>query len=108
MAGASSQNGVVCRWIALVLVLALVSACDKLPATAPKGPTTEFERQIASILAPNADLVDQPFEDLLAALDLQKTYGTHASEILDQIHRTRAAVAIASKSSSARGKSGLA
>jgi hypothetical protein len=95
------------RWVGAVLALALVS-CDMLPSAAQKGPTSDLERQVAALLAPNADVVDQPFEDLLSALDLPKTYGAQAAEILDQIHKTRAAVAAASKNSSADGRWGLA
>jgi hypothetical protein len=91
----------------VVLILALVS-CDMLPSAAQKGPTSELERQVSALVAPNADIVDQPFEDLLVALDLPKTYGAQAAEILDQIHKTRANVAAERTSSSAPGRSGLA
>ena len=95
------------RWIGAVLALALVS-CDMLPSAAQKRPTSDLERQVAALVAPNADIVDQPFEDLLSALDLPKTYGAQAVEILDQIHKTRARVGVERTNSSARGRSGLA
>lgn len=89
----------------------MFASCNSLPGAAPKSPVGaggDVARQVAAILAPSTEIVDQPFEDLLSALDLATTYGVQATEILDQIRRTRAAVAAEHKSSSARGRWGLA
>src|SRR5258706_16193392 len=77
-------------WVALVAVA--LGACDTAPAAKPKGPTSEVERQVVAILAPNAQIVDQPFEDALALVDLPKAYGSRGSVIVDQFRKTRAAV----------------
>ena len=88
------------RLLRVVLVGVALLSCDALPGTAPKGPTgpvgevaREVAGQVAAIAAPNAELADQPFEDLLAKLDLAKSHGAGADEILGQIRKTRAAVA---------------
>jgi hypothetical protein len=84
--------------MAALLALAVLS-CDVVPGAAPKGPTgsagevaREVGRQVAAIGATNAEVVDQPFEDVLAMLDLPKTHGAVAAEILDHIRKTRGAV----------------
>ena len=90
---------------AALLTLALLS-CDALTGTAPKppsGPAGEVARHIAALVAPNADVTDQPFEELLAKLDLAKTHGSGADQIVDQIRKTRAAVAEARASARALG-----
>ena len=82
------------RWVAVVAVLAVLS-CNAVPSAkpAPSGPLGDVARQVQAVTAPNADVVDRPIEDLLARLDLQKTYGASAGAILDQVRKTRAAVA---------------
>jgi hypothetical protein len=95
------------RRACIALLAVMLVSCDMLPGAKAKGPTTEFERQVAA-LAQSADLVDRPFEDLLTQLDLQKTFGARATEILEQIHKTRAAVAAARKAASAAHGPGLA
>jgi len=89
------------RWAALVAVLALLS-CNALPSAkpAPSGPLGDVVRQMQAVTAPNADVVDRPIEDLLARLDLQKAYGASANGILDQVRKTRAAVAAMRSSTS--------
>jgi hypothetical protein len=98
------------RLVATLAALALAS-CTATPATSPSppaGPAGEVARQIKTILAANGDLVDQPFEEFAASLDLGKAYGNRAPEILDQIRRSRAAAAAARQASSAGGGSRLA
>lgn len=68
----------------------------------------DVARQVAAIVAPNADVVDQPIEDFLTRIDLQGTYGAGGGAILDQVRKTRAAVATMRASSSAAGGPRLA
>ena len=90
------------RLAALVVVLGLLS-CTSVPAAKPlpSGPLGDAARKALAISAPNADVVDQPLEDALARLGLAKTYGATADQIIDQVRKTRAAVATMRTSSSA-------
>ncbi len=78
-------------WIAL-LAVALV-ACETVPTAKPKGPTSEVERQVVTILAPSAQIVDQPFEDALALVDLSRSReaGVLVAERPDATFRERCA-----------------
>jgi hypothetical protein len=89
--------------LAVLMTFAFVSGACELVSKGPQGPTGDVAREVAAVLAPGADVKDQPFEDLISRLDLQKTYGARAVEIVDQIRNTRVAVATASKKSSASG-----
>ena len=87
-----------------MLVTVAVLACQGATPTAkttPSGPIGDVARQVASLAASNAELTDQPFDDLLAKLDLSKAFGARAGEITDQIRKTRGAVAAARASASA-------
>lgn len=77
------------RYALVVAAVTVLGACG-LFAKTPQGPAADVARQAASVIAPNADVVDRPLEDLLAKLDLEKTYGTRAAEILDQVRKSRA------------------
>jgi hypothetical protein len=77
-----------------VLVLAIVS-CDKLP-TAQKEPTGalgEVARAAVGFMTPGTQDRDLVFEEFLADLGLQKTYGSRATEIEEQIRKSRLAAA---------------
>lgn len=89
--------------LALLMTFALVSGACELMSKGPQGPTGDVAKEVAAVLAPGADVKDQPFEDLISRIDLQKAYGARAVEIVDQIRKTRVAVATASKKSSASG-----
>jgi hypothetical protein len=106
--GRRAHNGRVRQLGVVLLALAVVAACSAAPSAATRGPATDLERQVVSILAPTADIVDQPLEDVLAKLDLPTTLGAKATEVVDQIRKTRDAVAAARKASSASGGPRLA
>ena len=92
------------RRLALTLIVASLVACQGgAPATKapPSGPIGDVARQVGSVVAPNADVVDQPLEDLMARLALSKTYGATSDGILDQVRKTRATVAAMRGSASA-------
>jgi hypothetical protein len=75
--------------LAVVVGLALF-ACQAPPAAMPTGTAGDIAREISAIVAPNADISDRPFEDLIASLDLAKTYGADADAIVEQIRKSRA------------------
>jgi hypothetical protein len=88
------------RVLPVALVALALLSCNLLPSAAPQAPSgpvgevaREIATQVAAIAAPNAELADQPFEDLLAKLDLANSHGASADEIVGQIRKTRAAVA---------------
>ena len=92
------------RRLALAFVACSLVACQTaVPAakTPPAGTLGDVARQVGSVAAPNADVVDQPFEDLMARLALPKTFGATADGIIDQVRKTRAAVAAMRASASA-------
>nr|MDP9281976.1 hypothetical protein [Chloroflexota bacterium] len=88
---------------ALLMTFACVTGACGLFSSGPQGQSSDIAKQAAAVLAPGAEVKDQPFEDLLSRLDLQKTYGARADEVVDQIRKTRVAVATASRKSSASG-----
>jgi len=88
------------RFAVLTTLALVLSACDPSAKT-PQGPAGDVARQAAAVVAPGADVADQPFEDLVAQLDLRKTYTARADEITEQIRKTRAAVATAARRPSA-------
>ena len=90
------------RRSAIALLAIWLVACQAAApqAKAPSGAAGDMARQVAAIAAPNAEVVDQPFEDLLASLDLNAKFGARSAEIADQIRKTRGAVAAARASSS--------
>ena len=62
----TTQNGRVRRVGVAFMVLAVVlAACDtqSTTTTVPAGPAGDVARQVAAVVASNADIVDQPFED---------------------------------------------
>ena len=76
--------------------LALAVSCSALPgakANLPSGILGDAAREVIAITAPNADVVDRQFEDAIARADLQRTFGATAGQILDQIRKSRSAVA---------------
>ena len=97
------------RVVVLLLALAIVG-CDGGPTATPKGPTGALGElaKSASALAAQGALTDAVFESFLADVDLKKTYGARADEIVAQLEKTRANVIAARRSSSAGGGGRLA
>lgn len=91
------------RVVVVLLALAIV-ACDSAVPTAttkgPTGPLGEIAKSASALVAQGA-LTDAVFESFLADVDLKKTYGARADEIIAQLERTRANVIAARRSSSA-------
>jgi len=99
------------RRLAIAFVSCALFACQPaVPATKtpPPGTLGDVARQVTALVAPNADVLDQPLEDLMTRVDLQKAYSGSAGGILDQVRKTRAAVAAMRASASSASGSHLA
>jgi hypothetical protein len=97
------------RGFVMLIALAVV-ACDGIPTATPKGPSGALGEiaKSASALAAQGTLTDAVFESFLADVDLKKTYGARADEIVAQLEKTRSSVIAARRSSSIGGGGRLA
>jgi hypothetical protein len=89
----TSQNVAVRRVVCLGLLVVALASCDNLAGAQPKvpqGTVGDVAREMSAIVAPNAEITDRPFEELIASLDLAKTHGAGADAIVDQIRKSRA------------------
>jgi hypothetical protein len=85
--------------------MAALLSCQSPQPTMPSGTAGDVAREISAIVAPNADVNDRPFEDLIASLDLAKTYGADADSIVEQIRKSRAGATAARTSAFKAGGS---
>src|SRR5258708_4654577 len=70
----SAMRAAVRKYAVFLLALTAIS-CDKPQAATPQGPAGDVAREIVALLAPNAKVVDQPFEDAIGRIDFAKAYG---------------------------------
>ena len=79
-------------WLSVLVVLALwAGACAQ--NSGPTGRLADITREAAKVAAPDAVLTDVEFESFLSNAGLEKAFGARSTEILDLLHRGRAAVA---------------
>jgi hypothetical protein len=93
--------------VATLVSIALLS-CQSAQTTMPSGPAGDVAREMTAVVAPNADINDRPFEELIASLDLARTRGADADAIVEQIRKSRAGATAARTSAFMAGGSRFA
>lgn len=79
------------KYAAALLALTILS-CAQQQGSTLQGEAGDVAREATALVATNATIDDRPLEDLVAKLDLAKTYGPRATDIIAGLRKTRAAV----------------